>query len=62
MRRIMHHAEEVLAVRHNDNLMFPRAHAEQLDLVLFLAITLYILIFLGCGRARTVRVAPVLRI
>lgn len=63
MRGVMHHAEEILAIRHDDNFMFPRPHAQQLDLILLITIPLGILIFFpGRVRARAVPIAPVLRI
>lgn len=56
VRGIMHDAEQVLLVRHDDNLMFPRTHTKKLDLV-FLRVNCVRITVLLARRTSAIRVA-----
>jgi hypothetical protein len=56
MRGIMHDAEQVLLIRHDDDLMFPRAHTKKLNLVFFRVNCVRITVLLA-RRTSSIRVA-----
>ena len=59
MCSIVDHAQQILAIRNDDNLMFLSAHAQQLHLIVFLALAvLCFLVFFARG-AGTISVSVV---